>query len=81
MPSGVVEVTSATDAVSLTPVPPPSLSVTVTSSVSEAVAVPSETVRVNAMTVSEETLGAAKAVSTAFGSAKVMGSVLLWDHR
>ena len=79
MPSGMVEVTSATDAVPSST--PPSLSVTVTRSVSEAVAVPSEADKVNAMTVSEETLGAAKAVSTAFVSAKVMGSVLLWDHR
>ena len=60
MPSGVVEVTSATDAVSPMPAPSPSLSVTVTRSVSETVSVPSETARVNAMTASEETLGAAK---------------------
>ena len=43
--------------------------------------VPSETVNVNVMVVSEETWGAMKVVEMAAASAKVTFSWESWDHR
>ena len=52
------------------------------STVSEAVALCwSVAVRVKVTVVLAEMSGATKVVSTAFWSAREMGSVLLWDHR
>ena len=53
---------------------PGGLSAIVTTIVSETVTVPSETVRVNSMSVFSETLGASKVVSTALLSTNVMVS-------
>ena len=56
------------------------LSVMVTSTVSETETVSSDTARVNSMTVSSETLGAVKEVSTAELSPRDMESVELCVH-
>ena len=48
--------------------------------VSETVAVPSLTLRVNRIGVSAATSGAAKVVSSELASSRVMTSVELWDH-